>query len=257
MNIASERSSLGQRLRWLRKKHRLTLKDFGQIVHATESYLSKLERDHSSNPSLRLVQHICQTFSVREQWLLTGAGEPFTLESLNEVARSPAAIVTIDLKSSSTTDAPGKVTLTPELMRVMLGGRGDPESLLESLLSFLKNPPYPPAVSLETAKAVAFLFEAARKRRKERAVLDPASKSENSSLLTSKVSDTIPDVTKQLPSLLERLRKATRERGKKLVLAKHLGVAPAMVSQWLSEDREPGGETALRMLRWVELQEQQ
>jgi DNA-binding transcriptional regulator YiaG len=63
------------------------------------------------------------------------------------------------------------------------------------------------------------------------------------------------DVKAQLPNLLERLRKATAERGKKSTLAKFLGVPLANVSQWLSGVREPGGETTLRMLHWVEQQE--
>lgn len=60
-----------------------------------------------------------------------------------------------------------------------------------------------------------------------------------------------------LPELIERLKKATGERGKKTALAQFLDVPLAMVSQWLSGDREPGGETTLRMLQWVEQQERQ
>jgi hypothetical protein len=58
-----------------------------------------------------------------------------------------------------------------------------------------------------------------------------------------------------LPKLLERLNKATSERGKKTALANFLGVSLAMVSQWLSGKREPGGETTLKLLHWVEQQE--
>lgn len=68
---------------------------------------------------------------------------------------------------------------------------------------------------------------------------------------------------KQLPSLLERLRKATAETGKKSELADFLkrvtkaNVPLASVSRWLSGEREPGGEMTLLLLRWVELQERQ
>jgi len=65
-------------------------------------------------------------------------------------------------------------------------------------------------------------------------------------------------VKEQLPGLLERLKKATRQSGKKSELAKRvLRVPLASVSRWLSGDREPGGEVALKMLRWVEQQERQ
>jgi DNA-binding transcriptional regulator YiaG len=65
------------------------------------------------------------------------------------------------------------------------------------------------------------------------------------------------DVKKQLPSLLERLNRATRETGKMSALADYLKAPLASVSRWLSGKREPGGETALQMLHWVEQQERQ
>lgn len=70
-------------------------------------------------------------------------------------------------------------------------------------------------------------------------------------------------VKAQLPSLLERLKEATAESGKKSELAAFLSRATksdvplASVSRWLAGEREPGGEIALQMLRWCELQERQ
>jgi hypothetical protein len=64
-------------------------------------------------------------------------------------------------------------------------------------------------------------------------------------------------VKAKLQSLLERLNKATAERGMKSELAKFMGVPLPNVSQWLSGEREPGGETTLRLLHWVEQQERQ
>lgn len=58
-----------------------------------------------------------------------------------------------------------------------------------------------------------------------------------------------------LPGLLARLRAATKKRGTKSALAEYLGVPLASISQWLSGEREPGGETTLRLLNWVERQE--
>ena len=65
------------------------------------------------------------------------------------------------------------------------------------------------------------------------------------------------DVKKQLPSLLDRLNRATKETGKMSALADYLKVPLASVSRWLSGKREPGGETTLQMLQWVEQQERQ
>jgi DNA-binding transcriptional regulator YiaG len=64
-------------------------------------------------------------------------------------------------------------------------------------------------------------------------------------------------VKAQLPTLLKRLKEATRERGKKSELAALLGVSKTRVWQWLSGTNEPGGETTLQLLRWVEQQERQ
>jgi DNA-binding transcriptional regulator YiaG len=51
------------------------------------------------------------------------------------------------------------------------------------------------------------------------------------------------------------LNKATSGRGAKSALAKYMGVPLPNVSQWLSGDREPSGETTLQLLNWVEHQE--
>lgn len=65
-------------------------------------------------------------------------------------------------------------------------------------------------------------------------------------------------IASQWPELKRRLQKATEAVGAKPALAKVLNVDPTQISQWLSESksaREPGGDYALRMLKWVELQE--
>lgn len=66
-----------------------------------------------------------------------------------------------------------------------------------------------------------------------------------------------PSVKAQLPGLLKRLNEATKERGTKTALAKFMGVKPPNVSQWLSGEKEPGGENTLKLLHWVEQQERQ
>lgn len=66
------------------------------------------------------------------------------------------------------------------------------------------------------------------------------------------------NVKAQWPLLKQRLQQATAHTGGKSRLAKFLGVQLASVSQWLTDSdnaREPGAETALRMLTWVEQQE--
>ena len=65
----------------------------------------------------------------------------------------------------------------------------------------------------------------------------------------------VPPVKSTMANLLDRLNKATSQRGMKSKLAKVMGVSLSNVSQWLSGEREPGGETTLRLLQWVEQQE--
>lgn len=60
-----------------------------------------------------------------------------------------------------------------------------------------------------------------------------------------------------LDQLVRKLKVRCRERGKKAALARKLGVPAARVSEWLSGKKEPGGETTLRLLQWVEQQERQ
>jgi len=70
----------------------------------------------------------------------------------------------------------------------------------------------------------------------------------------------VAEVKAQLPSLLERLEKATAESGKKSELAEFLARATkanvplASVSRWLSGEREPGGEVALLLDVWATAQ---
>lgn len=59
----------------------------------------------------------------------------------------------------------------------------------------------------------------------------------------------------RLKELLQRVRLATRLKGKKTDLAKFLGCPQPRVSEWLAETRFPGGEVALLMLEWVQAEE--
>lgn len=62
------------------------------------------------------------------------------------------------------------------------------------------------------------------------------------------------DMVRDLKSLRARLRTATSDYGKKAELARHLETSLPRISEWLS-DTEPGGETTLKLLNWVEQQE--
>jgi len=64
-------------------------------------------------------------------------------------------------------------------------------------------------------------------------------------------------VKSQLDNLLSRFNRLIKEPGNKTELADYLGASLASVSRWVSGKREPGGQTQLKMLHWVERHERQ
>jgi DNA-binding transcriptional regulator YiaG len=65
-------------------------------------------------------------------------------------------------------------------------------------------------------------------------------------------------VSSEINELLTRVKTAMgKEWGGKAKLAKAIGVDPSRVSEWLSGKKEPGGEYALKLLKWVEKREPQ
>jgi len=236
--------TFANRLNWIREKHALTLREFASLVRATSSYISKLERGISTNPSSMLIQQICQSFNVSEIWLLKGLGDPFLLPSLNEMAKAAAPITTLNLKLPTGMGEVGKVVMTPALLKSILGMRSydDP---LRDLLAILKQPPYGPALTLETAKTLAYVVESFQAKTNPALGIDDVSELGKSAC----------EVNPILPKLLDRLAKQTIASGSKSALAEWLGVPLSNLSLWLSGKREPGGETTLKMLYWVERKE--
>ncbi|HOX59000.1 MAG TPA: helix-turn-helix transcriptional regulator [Candidatus Paceibacterota bacterium] len=85
----------------------------------------------------------------------------------------------------------------------------------------------------------------------------PHKESSNRVLTDVAASGNVAAMQDQMRQLRARLFKVTAVRGQKAALAKWLGVSLSSISTWLAGKREPGGETALRLLHWVEQQEAQ
>jgi len=64
-------------------------------------------------------------------------------------------------------------------------------------------------------------------------------------------------VKSEIQKLIEQVRRKASKPGAKSKLARALGVAPARISEWLSGEKEPGGDYTLRLRNWVEQQERQ
>jgi transcriptional regulator with XRE-family HTH domain len=66
---SQQQTSLAARLRELRYKHSLTLQQVAERIGYDKSYLSRLERGESCNPSWGFVEKLCQQFGVNRDWL--------------------------------------------------------------------------------------------------------------------------------------------------------------------------------------------
>lgn len=76
-------------------------------------------------------------------------------------------------------------------------------------------------------------------------------------LIGSSLKSNCDTVKSEIEELIARVKRHASRPGAKAELARTLGVAPARISEWLSDEKEPGGEYTLRLLRWVEQQERQ
>ena len=71
--------------------------------------------------------------------------------------------------------------------------------------------------------------------------------------------DIMPPVKRQIPTvqeLMSLVAKLTNERGQRTSLAKHLGVRPQQLNEWLVGRKEPNGQTTLQLLNWVQAEEE-
>ena len=75
---------IGERIKELRKeKLNMTLDQFGEKIGLKRSGLSLVESGRN-NPTDQTIKSICREFSVREEWLRTGEGEPFIEKNKDE-----------------------------------------------------------------------------------------------------------------------------------------------------------------------------
>lgn len=73
-------STVGERIRDVRKTLNKTQKDFSQALGFSENYVWLMEKGQRE-PSERTLNDICRIFGVDPVWLRTGEGEPFLPQS--------------------------------------------------------------------------------------------------------------------------------------------------------------------------------
>ena len=72
--------SLGERIKKARKALDLTQQKFADQIGTTQNALTGYETGRR-NPSSSVINNICKTFDVNEEWLRTGKGELFNAKS--------------------------------------------------------------------------------------------------------------------------------------------------------------------------------
>ncbi len=244
--------TLAGRLRWLRDTAGLTLTQFASKIGYNKGYLSLLESGKAANPSARFIVAVSMGFNVSAKWLQTGEGRPFqvgedqatriSLPDWSEDRLGKIYAVLHDLPDALATDAVlGHLLRSEGLAEIQAVWRE---------IGLLPNLPGP-----------ARLFWNAAFTQLQFAKMDRPSEApqeaESEALKKHAEKLTNGPVEPIMPKLRERLRQQTAAHGSKTALARLLGVPRQSVNDWLAGRKEPGGETTLRLLRWVEQAERQ
>lgn len=212
--------AIGGRIEVFRCAGRWSRKEFAPTIGLSPDQLAAIEGGYSP---LRwtVAQQICSRYNISQRWLATGESPTRPCVHLSETLIEP---IPKDCLLSNAYDDHLKAKFDELHESTDFSGW---LAALEQTSGFLI-PPELPNHHQQHSEAW------------------------QSSILTDVYSSVKHQPVKpMLPKLLLQLRKLTQERGAKTVLADHLGVSLAQLSQWLSGDREPGGETTLQLLAWV------
>lgn len=73
-----------ERIKKIRKMLDLTQQEFAERIGSSQNVLANYELGRR-NPSNSVINNICKTFSINEEWLRTGSGEMFTPDASEEI----------------------------------------------------------------------------------------------------------------------------------------------------------------------------
>lgn len=77
-------NDMSERILLILKKRGISKTEFAKELNITQAYVSKII-NKGAMPSNRLIEDICEKFSVNEEWLRTGEGEMYR-QSSDEIA---------------------------------------------------------------------------------------------------------------------------------------------------------------------------
>lgn len=83
---------MNERIRKLRRTLDLTQQEFAQRIGATQNTLTGYETGRRS-PSASVINNICKTFYINEDWLRTGEGEMFIKLQKNDLVSKAATLL--------------------------------------------------------------------------------------------------------------------------------------------------------------------
>jgi transcriptional regulator with XRE-family HTH domain len=252
--------SEGKRFKQARQKLGLTLVDMVNMTGYSMSTISGVENEHDV-PSKRLRQLLIERLDLNEEWLKSGRGQIFNESQQTALAK----IITDETKIYS--PAEQNIRNDKDFVAVINKLRIMPHSerkqhlvamhrTLDSLVKLDKKSHSKKSEDEKHRDEMNRLFAELLVANAEDHLSKTAA-SQKKPLTNEAKTLTNEAVQSILPKLIQRLKRATEARGSKSELAAWLGVHRQSVTDWLSGKQEPGGETTLKLLQWVEQQERQ
>ncbi len=239
--MQNQSKNVASRLASARREVGLTQASLAQIIGYSQSAVAGIESGKVI-PSGRFLRAAAAAVGLSWQWLTTGEGQKYN---------SPDRAAEVAEKSRYTEQINALTSKMQDLAKMFSQLSAD----------MLKAPPIPreQTSSIDPGEIFSFAFGhlAGDMKRLSVDVKSLAAKedSSNETLTSDAKAPTNCPVQPIMPTLIERLRRATSERGRKTELAAWLGVPRQSVNDWLSARMEPSGETTLRLLNWVTAEE--
>ena len=262
----SQEAAICSRLRDLRRQIGWTQTQFAHAFGTTRDQLASIE--YGRNP-LRywLADHVCEKANICQQWLACGD------DPKEGYVRLPPEIgleiKATELFSSAWHRRIGhlvkkRVTESQALRQTIASDPNAPEKILENGLYYLKlietqrvKPEfYGDFCNALMAQMSDFINSHDSPGQPPASSLAPKTNPKKV-LTTISLKSKERGVKTEVQKLIELVKRKASKPGAKSQLARTLGVAPARISEWLSGEKEPGGEYTLQLLHWVEQQERQ
>ncbi len=110
-------STIGSRIRTLRRRTGLTQEAFAPTINISRGYLAKLEAD-IREPSKKLIRFIAEKYGVTIEWLLTGQGQEY-IDGRSDAFPSPAQTMAETLRQRMASAEEQMATLKMQLAALL------------------------------------------------------------------------------------------------------------------------------------------